>query len=362
MENSPQTSQKRRWGLYRWLIILVIVVNVYAAQAFTPIMPHVQVPAENIVGPFTLPVVGELYLTNTIIATLIGDVILILLAFSVFRATRSGELVLKGAASIVEGIVEAIYSLTEATARKWTGTIFPWVATIILVVLVANFLELIPGVDSIGRLHEPHHGAPTYETQELFKIGSFGVTTITHEIEAEETHADTSHEDEHSEAAGVGFTPYVRVASTDLNFTLAIALTSVVVTQVIGLRAVGRGYLKKYFNFNRLGGLLFRNEIGAFDLIFPFTDVFVGILELMAEFAKIISFSFRLFGNIFAGAVLLFVMGSLIPVVVQSGFLFLELLVAVVQAMVFGLLTMVFMTMATVAHDDHDEEHGEEHE
>jgi F-type H+-transporting ATPase subunit a len=107
--------------------------------------------------------------------------------------------------------------------------------------------------------------------------------------------------------------------------------------------------------------MLFRERLGPFELIFPFTDIFVGLLELAAEFAKIISFSFRLFGNIFAGSVLLFVMGSLIPVVVQSGFLFLELLVGVIQALVFGMLTMVFMTMATMAHDDHDDEHDTTH-
>ena len=107
--------------------------------------------------------------------------------------------------------------------------------------------------------------------------------------------------------------------------------------------------------------MLFREKLGPFELIFPFTDIFVGLLELMAEFAKIISFSFRLFGNIFAGSVLLFVMGSLIPVVVQSGFLFLELLVGVIQALVFGLLTLVFMTMATMSHDEHEDEHGTAH-
>jgi F-type H+-transporting ATPase subunit a len=91
----------------------------------------------------------------------------------------------------------------------------------------------------------------------------------------------------------------------------------------------------------------------------PLLNIFVGILETVAEFAKIISFAFRLFGNIFAGAVILFVIGWMVPVVVQSGFLMLEFLVGVIQAVVFGMLVMVFMTMATIAHGDHDEEHAE---
>lgn len=358
MESSEQTRPRWRWGTFRWLIILVIIGNVYAARAFSPVMPHVQVPAEAVAGPIQLPLIGELALTNTMLATLVADLLLLLAAFAVWRATRGGTMILSGVAQIVEMVVEGVYSLTESTARKWAASVFPWVATIILLVLVVNWTELIPGVDSIGALHEPHHGAPAYETQELFTIGSFSVTTITKEIEAEESEDVVGHGEEEHHSTGLGFTPYVRVASTDLNFTLALALTSVVVVQVLGLRAVGPGYLRKYFNFGRFGKFLFRQQIGPFDLIFPFTDIFVGLLELIAEIAKIISFSFRLFGNIFAGSVLLFVMGSLIPVFIQSVFLFLELFVGLVQAMVFGMLVMVFMTMATIAHDDHGEEHA----
>jgi len=83
-------------------------------------------------------------------------------------------------------------------------------------------------------------------------------------------------------------------------------------------------------------------------------DFAVGLLELISEFAKILSFSFRLFGNIFAGSVLLFVIGTLVPVFAQSGFLMLEFFVGLIQAVVFGMLTMVFMSQATESH------HGEE--
>ncbi|NIR66622.1 MAG: F0F1 ATP synthase subunit A, partial [candidate division Zixibacteria bacterium] len=88
-----------------------------------------------------------------------------------------------------------------------------------------------------------------------------------------------------------------------------------------------------------------------------FIDVIVGILEIIAEIAKVISFSFRLFGNIFAGSVMLFVIGSLVPVFVQSFLLLLELFVGLIQAFVFGMLTMVFMSQATHGHGDHEEEH-----
>jgi F-type H+-transporting ATPase subunit a len=335
VENTQETKTRRRYGLFRWIIILIIVLNVLVAAAVPPIAtPHIQVPAENVTELF-----DGFYLTNTMIATFIGDIILILLAFSVFRATRRGDPVLKGIAGVVEVIMEAIYNLVESTAGKAARRIFPWVATIILVVLVANWLELIPGVDSIGVLHEVHEGEEGYPIEEVLP----GLNTV---VKKEES-------GEESLSHLYGLIPFVRVASTDLNFTLALALVSVVMTQVIGFQALGPGYFKKFFNFGGVVKMWVRERVGAFDVIMPLLDVFVGILELVAEFAKILSFSFRLFGNIFAGSVLLFVLGAMIPIFIQSGVILFEMFVGVIQALVFGMLTMVFMTMATQGHDEH---------
>jgi F-type H+-transporting ATPase subunit a len=332
-----------RWGVNRWLIVLLLVLAGIAAGRIAPIMPHVQLPAEKLTHHplFTLPIIGEFYLTNTLVATVIGDVLLILMALAVWRGVSKGDQVLKGIAGLVETIVEGLYGLVESTAGKWARMIFPYFATIFLVVLLANWLELIPGVDSIGIIeHVDEHG---HKVQEVLP----GVETI---VKADE---------EKGEYGEYGLVPFVRVASTDLNFTVAIALISVVMTQAIGLRALGPNYFTKFLNVKRFSRMWTRDDMGPFDTIFPFIDIFVGILETVAEIAKILSFSFRLFGNIFAGSVLLFVMGSLVPFI-QSGFLILELFVGLIQGLVFGMLTMVFMTMATHAHNGHDE-HGEEH-
>jgi F-type H+-transporting ATPase subunit a len=115
---------------------------------------------------------------------------------------------------------------------------------------------------------------------------------------------------------------------------------------VFGVRALGVSYFTKFFNVKTL----FTKPI------FGVIDFAVGILELVSEFSKIISFSFRLFGNIFAGSVLLFVIGSLVPVLAQSGFLMLEFFVGMIQAIVFGMLAMVFMAQATAGHG-HEEGH-----
>ena len=205
MTNSKQTKTKRRFGFNRWLIILLVIGNVLLIRFYSPILPHIQVPAENVAGPFNTPL-GELYLTNTIVAALIGDLILILVAFIAGRAVRRGEMVLSGLAGVVELMIEAIHNLVESTAGKHARRIFPWVATIILIVLVANWLELIPGVDSVGLLHEVHDGAEGYPAEELFRIGEMPVSTIVQG----ETGAD--HAEEHGHLYGV--IPLVRVAST----------------------------------------------------------------------------------------------------------------------------------------------------
>jgi len=325
VENPPK---KWRYGINRWVILALVILNIYFVYfLYQPVLPHIQLPAENV---STAPLFGNFYLTNTMIATLIADVILVLIAIAVSRAVRSGELIPKGIPGAIEAILEVINNLTESTAGKWTKSIFPFFATITLLVLVVNWMELIPGVDSIGRLEHSEHGNPI---EEVFS----GVYTL---VKPPSEAAAEAHE------GGYTLVPYVRVAATDLNFTVALALISVVMTQVMGVRALGATYFTKFIN---VGGIFKRP-------VFGLIDFFVGLLELLSEFSKLLSFSFRLFGNIFAGSVLLFVIGTLIPVFVQSMFLGLEFFVGLIQAVVFGMLTMVFMAQATQGHGEHPDE------
>jgi len=327
--------KKWRYGINRWIILFLVILNIFFVYyVYYPVLPHIQLPAENV---SEMPLFGNFYLTNTMVATIIADVILILIAFSVSRAVRSGELIPRGIAGAIEAILEVINNLTESTAGKWAKSIFPFFATITLLVLIVNWMELIPGVDSIGRLEHSDHGYPIEEV-----IPGSNIYTILSERDAGEHDAHDG---------GYGLVPFVRVASTDLNFTVALALISVLMTQVIGVRALGATYFTKFIN---VGGIFKRPVFGVIDFG-------VGILELVSEFSKLLSFSFRLFGNIFAGSVLLFVIGTLIPVFVQSMFLGLEFFVGLIQAVVFGMLTMVFMAQATQGHGEHhDEEHAEE--
>lgn len=132
--------------------------------------------------------------------------------------------------------------------------------------------------------------------------------------------------------------PLLRSPASDLNFTLALALIVVTFVNVFGVVAIGlKSRLSVFFNFK--GPIEF----------------FIGILELISEFAKIISFSFRLFGNVFAGEVLLAIMSFLVPYLVPLPFMFLEIFVGFIQAFIFGMLTLVFVAMAVSHHEEEDE-------
>ncbi|MGH2583215.1 MAG: F0F1 ATP synthase subunit A [Anaerolineales bacterium] len=330
-----ETKTRRwRWGFSRWLVLALLIISAVLAGRFAPIQPHFQVPAELLSSQplFNIPLLNvPVYLSNTLTAILFVDLILFLIGLAVFLSIRSGNLVPRGISGAIEGLLEAVYNLTQTNAGKWTKTIFPFFATILLIVFIANTMELIPGVDSIGLFDEHHIENPeSCQFDRLTSVGGTEVVGVSGENEC---------------AAGV--VPFVRVVSTDLNFTIALAVISVVSTQIIGVRALGLNYFTKFFNTRTLFTKPFLGAI----------DFFVGIIELLSEMIKILSFSFRLFGNVLVGTILLFVFGTLLPVFVPSGILIFNFLVGIIQAFVFGLLTMIFMSLATVSH--HPEEGGE---
>jgi F0F1-type ATP synthase membrane subunit a len=176
------------------------------------------------------------------------------------------------------------------------------------------------------------------------------IAEAVHQIEHPELlegveHEELSHEDVASSRVGL-LVPYFRGASTDLNTTLAIAIFAMVSVQFWGFRTLGfKGYAGKFF-INPLKRSL--------------VDTFVGILELLGEFIKIISFTFRLFGNMFAGEILLIAMGFLFPLIGMIPFLGLELFVGVIQAVIFSVLTLIFGSLAIMSHEHHEDEHTEE--
>lgn len=323
-----EKTKKWRWGVNRWIVLALILLSFVAMRIAAPVQPHIQVSAERIIEEplFNLGPLGDFYLVNSLPSLLVVDLILIGIAFAVRQSLRKGDLVPHGIAGAMEMVVEMFYNMTESAAGKWAKKIFPWFATILLVVLVANLMELLPGMETVGLIRSAEEGHPIQELAANF----FTITSGTAE-------------------AGQGFSvvPFFRTLSTDLNFTLALALISVIMTQVIGVQAQGIGYFSKFINFTTM----FKKPA------FGFMDFIVGLLELISEMAKILSFTFRLFGVMFSGFVLLALVGTMVPIFVPSMIYMFELFMGVIQAFVFGMLTMVFMSMATHGHAS-EEQHS----
>jgi F-type H+-transporting ATPase subunit a len=228
--------------------------------------------------------IGNFPVTNGLVLTLI--VSLLLIAFSLIFRTRI-KMIPGKLQSVVEMGMEALLNLMDSTLGSMAAAekYFPLVATIFIFIWFSNLLGIFPGVGSL----------------------KFGETSL------------------------------LRSPAADLNFTLAFAVISVIVTNLIGMASVGVfKHLGKYLNFH--GPI----------------DFFIGILEMISEFAKIISLSFRLFGNVFAGEVLMIIISYLAAYIVPLPFLFLELFVGLIQAFIFATITLVSISLHTATH-------GEEH-
>jgi F-type H+-transporting ATPase subunit a len=355
MRSVSETTKKRR-PVKRWIILALIAAGIYAAfigpSILKPISPVVVMPAE----PTGLEIFG-FKITNTILATLLTDLVLILLALGAYRFSKQGNLVPKGFYNVFETIVEFLWNTVEGSAGKWARRIFPIPATIFLIIFFANMIKLIPGFESIGQIKQVHEGTG-YAPVKMFSIGKLDVYTIDkgHEVEAAvaEEHVAEADTGAEGEAHGGGtielctaceVMPFLRGSATDLNFPFALAVITVLMTQVYGVWALGPGYFSKFFPVKQL---VSGNPFGIINFA-------VGILELLLEFAKILSFGFRLFGNIFAGALLLSIVGALTAVVVPAGLYLFEVFFGIIQAYVFFLLATMFISGATVSH--HAEDH-----
>jgi F-type H+-transporting ATPase subunit a len=304
-----------------------------------PVQPEISVAAEKLIEePIAenfLGFAGPLYLVNTIPTLVVTMILIFILAYFTNKSlTRSAktDLVPRGIGNLMEAFFEMLYNLTEGSAgTKWVKTIFPWFATIMFYVLLANLLKLIPGFESIGVLHHAHG-----EGHEIAQLGGGWANLLPTKVEE----------------GGYILAPFFRGISVDLNFTASLAIIAVIAIQVVGFKAQGFGYLSKFFNTRTMFKTPF---FGAMDFL-------VGLLELISELSKILSFAFRLFGNMFAGVVLVAIVAGLLGKIsiLPAMIMMFELFVGVIQAFVFGMLTMVFMAQATQGHG-HEEEHSEAH-
>lgn len=315
--------------------------------------PHISISAELL---FT---VGALHVTNSMITSVVVSSLLILFGVWVrmsMRKTNRPTGVQNVAEWMIEGLISLVHSVTNNKAR--TDVFFPVIASFFLIIVSNNWFGLIPGVGTIMVAAEGQHSekvvlAPSNITIKnaatVVQASEVAPTEVGHSESTEPAEATLTKESstevagEHTEESAETteheekeLAPLFRAGTADLNMTLALGILSVGLTQYYGLKFLKLSYLKKYINFSS-----------------PI-NFFVGILEIVLELAKIVSFAFRLFGNIFAGEVLLAVIGFLVAVIAPMPFYGLELFVGFIQALVFSMLSVVMFNMATISHDEHE--------
>jgi F-type H+-transporting ATPase subunit a len=323
------------------LAVVVTAVLLVGGNLFLRFrLPPVVVRAEALPGL----AVGGVPITNALLTALLVDVILVLLAII---ATRRMRLVPSGLQNFLEWGVEVLYNLTTSVAGpKWAPRFFAIVATIFFYVLVSNWFGLIPGLAAFG-VCEPHQAEEAV------------VQTAPAKLAAPLPDTEKQRASPLGCQPGEVIVPLFRSPSTDLNSNLALSLISVIMTQVFGVIASGPGYFTKFVNIRGMIQAFGPDEDGRrrgctgmiVAFLFGAMDFFVGVLETVSELAKIISFTFRLFGNIFAGEVMLLVLASLVPLALTLPFLGLEIFVGLIQAFIFFILTLAFFSMATISHD-----------
>jgi F-type H+-transporting ATPase subunit a len=297
---------------------------------------HIELAAEELfkIGPFSV--------TNSFL-TMLG-VMALLLLFGVFVARRIQMIPgrLQGA---VEMVLEFLLGLVESSGGKTLGRrVFPLVSGLFIFIIFANYSGLLPGVGTIGIEKEDPHAAEVHEEEDASGAAS-GEEARIYTIAAAGDAAGQQPTRAATEEGDTVLVPILRPPTADLNMTLAMALVAFISVQIYGIRAHG------------VGGRI--KHLANPPFLFP--------IEVISEFSRIISLSARLFGNVFAGEALLGVMYAIaakvsiavVPILVPVVFLGLEMLFGAIQAMVFAVLTLIYIAVAA-AHD-HDEEHHEEH-
>ena len=290
------------------IVALVFILLLALGRLILPVSePEVSLPAEEVFS------IGGFAVTNTLLAAWLG---ILVLGGVCYAATRRMKLVPRGLQNMVEAAVEALLNFVEGAAGKEYGRkFFPVIATMFLFVITNAWLALLPGFMSIG----------------FWQTGE----------------------------EGQFIEPLFRGANTDINFPLALALISFVFVEYWGVRSQGLfRYIGKFLNLRQLFrgmGQLIRGKIksGFSALLTGLIEAFAGLLEAISELVRILSFTFRLFGNMTAGELLLLVMLFLIPWVAAVPFYGLELFLGFVQALIFSGLTLVFVVIAVSPREEH---------
>ncbi|KKP87436.1 MAG: ATP synthase subunit a [Parcubacteria group bacterium GW2011_GWC1_35_8] len=253
--------------------------------------------------------------TNALVTSWLAVLIIIILAVILRKKLKEVPNVLQNVFEIVvEGALDLCDQVTNN--RSLSVIVFPIAISVFFFILINNWLGLLP-IGGLGLLEKGEHG--------------------------------------------LAFIPFLRGGTADVNTTIALAIMAVIGANLFGIFSIGIWKIfNKYVNLKALGQIFTKIKKDKTIIIVAPITFFVGLLELVGEFAKIASLSFRLFGNVFAGEVLLASMAAIFAYILPIPFVFLEILVGVIQALIFSMLLVVYFTISATDHDAHDEH--EKHE
>ena len=248
--------------------------------------------------------IGDFQVTNSLINTWL--VVVIIISASIFLSKRI-KLVPKGFQNFLEAGIESLLDIFDSVtnSRKQSWNFFPFIFSFFILILLSNWMGLLPGIGSIGKVVS-----------------------------------------EHGEYV---FVPFIRGGTADINTTLALAIIGIVASHIFGVISIGAWHhLNKFVNIEALLEIPKKIKKDKMVLLINPINIFVGLLELIGEVAKLTSLSFRLFGNVFAGEVLLASMSAILAFGLPIPFMFLEVLVGIIQAFIFSILVLSYLSMASV--------------
>ncbi|MBA3047532.1 F0F1 ATP synthase subunit A [Patescibacteria group bacterium] len=251
--------------------------------------------------------IGNFQITNSLLNSWL--VVLIVLIISLSLKSRI-KAIPRGIQNVFEMIVEKFLEIFDSItgARQKSLKFFPLVFSFFIFILLSNWMGLLPGVGSVGQVISEHGN----------KV----------------------------------FVPYFRGGTADLNTTLALAIIGVVASHIFGVVAIGLwNYFNKFINIKAFLEIPKKIRKDPSVLIVNPIKAFVGLIEIIGEAAKVASLSFRLFGNIFAGEVLLASMSAILAFGLPIPFMFLEIIVGLIQALIFAMLILAYLTMNTSAEE-----------
>lgn len=268
---------------------------------------HSEISHEHTLYAEPIARIGGFPITNSLLNTWLVVVLVVVACF--YLKTRIKQIPGK-AQNIMEMTVEGFLDIFDSAtgSREKSLKFFPFVFTFFLLILLNNWLGLLPGIGSIGQVIS-----------------------------------------EHGERV---FIPFFRGGTADLNTTLALAIIGVAASHIFGVMAVGVWrHFNKFINIRTFLDIPKKIRKDPTVLIVNPIKAMVGLIELVGEAAKIASLSFRLFGNIFAGEVLLASMAAIFAFGLPIPFMFLEIIVGLIQALIFAMLILVYLSMHTTVEE-----------